>query len=166
MRKQSVQVLSGVLLVTMIAMLALDAVLLVSSPFWLAMLYNMGPIDLSRSADEAVRILIPTGTHVFMQVFVALSGIALGGILYEAIRILRRVQKGDPFCMGVARALNASAWFSLAQMGLFAAKMFNGPTVLTAGCIGIFLIAAMLYFVLAGLFHAAALMREDHDLTI
>jgi hypothetical protein len=166
MRKKSVKLLSGALLVTMIAMLVLDAILLVSSPFWLSMLYNMGSVDLSRNTDEVVRILIPTGTHIFMQVFVALSGIALGGILYESIRILRRVQKGDPFSMGVARALKGSAWFSLAQMGLFAAKMCNGPTVLTAGCIGIFLIATMLYFVLAELFHAAALMREDHDLTI
>jgi hypothetical protein len=164
MRKQSVKVLSFTLLTAMITLLAADGVLLVSSPFWLAMLYDLNP--LSRSVDEAVRILVPTGSRIFMQVFVAASGIALGGILLEAILVLQQVRRGNPFSMGVARALKASAWFSLAQMGLFTAKMFNGPTTLTAGCIGIFLIAAMLYLVLADLFHSAALMREDHDLTI
>lgn len=154
------------LLVTMTAMLVLDAVLLVSSPFWLSILYSSGEVDITRGGEAAISLLMPNGTQIFMQVFVAFSGIALGGILAEAIRILRHVRKGAPFCMGVARALKASAWLSLAQMGLFAAKMFNGPTVLTAGCIGIFLIAAMLYFVLADLFRNAALMREDHELTI
>lgn len=164
MRKQSVKALSLALLISMITLLALDAVLLVSSPFWLTMLYDLDPF--SRSVDEAIRILVPTGSRIFMQVFVAASGLALGGILYEAIRILRQVRLGAPFDMGVARALKASAWLSLGQMGLFAAKMFNGPTALTAGCIGIFLIASMLYFVLADLFRSAALMREDHELTI
>lgn len=165
MKSPATKVLSSMLLVILILAIAADAALLVTSPFWLDTLYHTGYAGYDRGG-EAVRVLMPTGTQFFMQVFVALSGIALGGILIEAVRLLMSVRRGNPFCMGNAKALRQSAWFSLAQMGLFIAKMINGPTVLTLGCAGIFLIAAMLYLVLADLFRAAALLREDNDLTI
>jgi hypothetical protein len=165
MGSKATKVLSSMLLVILILAIAADAALLVTSPFWLNALYHSGYAGFDRSG-ETISILLPTGTQFFIQVFVALSGIALGGILLEAVRLLMNVRKGNPFCMGNAKALRQSAWFCLMQMALFIAKMVNGPTVLTLGCAGIFLIAAMLYFVLADLFRSAALLREDNDLTI
>jgi hypothetical protein len=165
MKSNATKLLSSALMGILIVLIALDAFLLVTSPFWLNALYQTGSAGYSRFG-ETVSVLMPMGTHIFMQVFVALSGLTLGAILLEAIRLLMSVQKGNPFCMSNARSLKRSGWLSLAQMALFAAKMANGPTVLTLGCAGIFLVAAMLYFVLAGVFQAAALLREDHDLTI
>jgi hypothetical protein len=165
MKSDSTKVLSSLLLAILISLIAADAILLCSSPFWLNTLYRAGSVGFERNG-EAFSLLMPTGTQLFMQFFVILSGAALGGILFEAIRLLTSVRRGNPFCMANARALNRSAWLSLIQMALFIAKMVNGPTVLTLGCAGIFLIAAMLYFVLAGVFREAALLREDRDLTI
>lgn len=165
MKNNATKVLSSLLLAILIALIAADAALLVSSPFWLNALYRGDSFGFGR-IWLALDILMPSGSLVFIQFFVALSGVALGGILVEAVRLLMSVRRGDPFCMANARSLNRSAWFSMAQMALFIAKMWDGPTALTLGCAGIFLVAAMLYFVLSGVFREAALLREDRDLTI
>lgn len=166
MQSKTVKVLSSLLMAALIFFIALDAILLFSSPFWLNYLYHHGPVDVSRGGETSVSILMPTGTQTFMLVFVILSGLALGALMVEAVRLLRRANKGDPFRMSTARTLRRSGWFSLVQMALFIAKMVNGPTILTLGCAGIFLMGGMLYFVLADLFQSAALLREDNDLTI
>jgi hypothetical protein len=165
MQNKSTKILSGLLMITLIFILAVDVVMLFTSPIWLNTLYGSGPVDVTRGGEN-ISILMPTGTHTFMLIFVILSGLVLGAILLESIRLLRNIRKENPFSMANAKALRHSAWFSIAQMALFIAKMVNGPTVLTLGCAGIFLLAAMLYFVLADLFRSAALLREDNDLTI
>jgi len=165
MRSNATKILSSILMAALILFIAIDAVLLLSSPFWLKVLYA-GPVDVTRGGETSISIFMPTGTEPFILVFVILSGLVLGAIMLEAIRLLRSAQKGTPFCIKNARSLKHCAWFCLAQMVLFAAKMVNGPTALTLGCAGIFLLASMLFFVLADLFHSAALLREDNDLTI
>lgn len=166
MRSKLAKVLSQTLMVSLIFFLVLDVILLVSSPFWLKAIFYAGPVDVTRGGETSISVSFPSGTYSFMLGFVILSGIVLGAILLESARILRNVNKGHPFSMANARAFQRSAWFSLAQMALFIAKMFNKPSLLTLGCAGIFLLATLLYFVLADLFHSAALLREDNDLTI
>lgn len=166
MRSNAAKILSSLLMVALSIFIAVDAILMLSSPIWLNMLYRSGPVDVTRGGETSISIFMPTGTQTFMLVFVILSGLMLGALMLEAVRLLRSANKGIPFRMGTVKALRRSAWFSLAQMALFIAKMVNGPTLLTLGCAGIFLLGAMLYFVLADLFHSAALLREDNDLTI
>lgn len=166
MRSTATKILSRVLMWALIVIIGIDAILLVSSPYWLKVLYDSGKVDVTRGGEANISILMPSGSYLFMVFFVILSGLALGALLLEAARVLRNTHKGNPFSMKNAGALQRSAWFSLAQMALFIAKMINKPSLLTLGCVGIFLLAAMLYFVLADLFHSAALLREDNDLTI
>jgi hypothetical protein len=166
MRQNSTKLLSSALMVVLLVIVATDFILLVSSPWWLDMLYHTSPVDVSRSGEYSFSIMIPTGSQSFLQVFVALSGLVLGALLLEGIRLLRNIQKGKAFCMSNAKCLFQAAWLCLGQMVLFIAKMVNGPTVLTLGCAGLFLLAAMMLFVVADLFHAAALLKEDNELTI
>lgn len=158
--------LTQVLMVFLILLVLADALLLVTSPFWLQALSAYGPVDVENSNEYTFRLAIPAGTMALTQGFVALSGIVLGGLLVEGIRLLRSVPQGKPFCRANGRSLFRAGCFALAQMALFLAKMIYDPSILTLGCAGVFLIGAMLLFVLAELFHSAALLKEDSDLTI
>lgn len=166
MQSKAAKLMSRLLMTALIVFLAMDAILLLSSPFWLHLLYSTGPVDVTRGGETYIRVNVSVETYAFMQAFVALSGIVLGALLFESIRALRNAHRGNPFTLGTAKAFRHCGWLSLAQMALFLAKMFSKPSLLTLGCAGVFLIATLLYFVLADLFHSAALLREDNDLTI
>jgi hypothetical protein len=166
MRSKSTKFLSSLLLGVLIFLAAADAGLLVTSPFWARALYKTGYLTIFGDGLGTITVQMPFRSELFMMIFVALSGIVLGALLAESIRLILYVRKGNPFCMGTARALLHSAWCCAAQMAIFVAKLIEGPTILTLGCAVIFLLAAMLYFVLADLFRSAALLREDSDLTI
>jgi hypothetical protein len=166
MRSKATKFLSSALLGVLIFTAASDAVLLVTSPYWADWLYKTGYLRIFGGSLGTVTIQMPFHSELFMMIFVALSGIVLGALLVENIRLIVNVRKGNPFCVRNATAFRLSAWCCTAQFGIFIAKMIEGPTILTLGCTLIFLLAAMLYFVLADLFHSAALLREDNDLTI
>lgn len=166
MKGSATRFLSSLLFGVIMCILAADAILLALSPLWVHEMYQSGGLWLNTGVIGAISLPAPFNSESFMLVFVILSGFALGALLLENARLLANVRKGNPFCMQNAKALKLCAWFSLAQMALFTAKLIERPTVLTFGCALIFLLACLLYFVLADLFHSAALLREDNDLTI
>ncbi len=166
LRTSAAKILTQVLMVFLVLLVLLDALLLFTSPWWLHALSQSGPVDVENSAEYMFRLTVPADIMGFTQAFVALSGVALGCLLVEGIRLLRSVPRGMPFCRANTRSLFRAGCFALAQMALFLAKMVYDPSILTLGCVGVFLIGAMLLFVLAELFHSAALLKEDSELTI
>ena len=166
MGSKATKVLSSLLLGALVFVTAMDAALLVTSPLWVDSLYKSGVLRIFGGHWGTYTIAMPFHSELFMVLFVILSGITLGALLVENIRLIRNVQKGNPFCMQNARALRCSGWFCAAQLAIFIAKLIEGPTILTFGCAVIFMLASILYFVLADLFRSAALLREDNDLTI
>ena len=162
--QKTTKALSSILMGFIVLMMALDAMLLVTSPVWLRAMYENNGVLFS-FPDAGFYIHRPQGDERLMLIFVILSGIALGWILLETLRLLRRVHLG-PFTMATARCLRRLAVGSTLQMLLFGYKMAFGPTVITLACAGLFLIGAMLFLVLADLFHAAAQLKEDNELTI
>lgn len=166
MRTSAANLMTRVLLVMLILLVAADAALLLTSPLWLGEFANHDHVDVENSAEYTFQISVPPGSLPFTQGFVALSGVALGALLLEGIRLLRSVPRGMPFCRANARSLLRAGCFALVQMALFLAKMFFDPSLLTLGCALVFLVGGMLLFVLSELFHSAALLKEESDLTI
>jgi hypothetical protein len=166
MSSKITKTLSGLLLGVLFFIAAVDLVLLVASPFWVDSIYKSGFMRIFGGSLGSIEFSNPFHSELFMMLFVILSGIVLGALLFESIRLILNIRKGNPFCMGNATALKRAAWCCGVEFLLFVAKIIEGPTILVLGCTFIFLIAAMLYFVLADLFRSAALLREDNDLTI
>jgi hypothetical protein len=166
MSNKITKALSSLLLGVLYFVAAFDLVLLVASPFWVDSIYKSGFVRILGGSLGTIEISNPFHSEWFMMLFVILSGIVLGALLFESIRLILNIRKGSPFCMGNAKALLHAAWCCVAEFVLFIAKIIEEPTILVLGCTFIFLVAAMLYFVLADLFRNAALLREDNDLTI
>ena len=110
-----------------------------------------------------------------LTVFLVLSGICAAVILVQGIRLLVSVSEGAPFSPGNSVCLQrvAVCCFIIAA-GALGRTVFTfcwkglGPALLsyTALFIPVFTMAGLLCLVMAGLFHRAAQLKAENDLTI
>lgn len=112
---------------------------------------------------------------IAMIAFFWICGCCTAVILWQAKRILDTILAGEPFQMANAVSMNRAAvacWvISAAALVRFVAEtviLWNPVTFFTYNTLFIpcFFMAGLLFRVMAALFHQAAELQEDQDLTI
>ena len=111
---------------------------------------------------------------IAMIAFFWICGCCTAVILWQAKRILDTILAGEPFQMANAVSMNraAACWvISAAALVRFVAEtviLWNPVTFFTYNTLFIpcFFMAGLLFRVMAALFHQAAELQEDQDLTI
>ena len=115
------------------------------------------------------------GSAAFITAFLWLCGICTALILWQAKLVLDTILKGDPFRMTNANALRRAAvccWVisgaALVRLALWlwAERNLAPLFTYTALFVPFFTMTGLLCLVMAGLFHRAAQLKAENDLTI
>ena len=191
MKRTAAQKIADALIALFAVLIACDALLICLSP---ALAYfrfqDPGSMEFSRLLDtfaydmddglgNLLEIILTgawsTPEAFALMVFLVLSGACAAVILVQGIRLLASVSEGAPFSPGNALCLQRAAvcCFVIAA-GALGRTVFTfcwkgpGPALLsyTALFVPFFTMTGLLCLVMAGLFHRAAQLKAENDLTI
>ena len=164
MRKKPVQYTAKLLRILVYIVLGCNVVCLPLVPYFVLMSIFI----------QSLKVLtVPYA--IAMIVFFWVCGCCTAVILWQAKRILDTILVGEPFQMANAVSMNRAAvacWvISAAALVRFVAEtviLWNPVTFFTYNTLFIpcFFMAGLLFRVMAALFHQAAELQEDQDLTI
>jgi len=104
--------------------------------------------------------------YTFMIWFLYICGILTLAVLVFGHLILRTIEKGLPFDFKNPLYFRYVGIFFLLLSAAFFIKLFFYGTILTFFCAGVFLIFALLAFIMSEVFRQASLIWEEHQLTI
>ena len=116
------------------------------------------------------------GPHcIMLTLFLWSCGVCTAVILWQGKRVLDTILKGDPFVMGNAKSLKTAAVCCLSISGAALARLAWGLAYYrsirpllsyNALFVPVFLMAGLLCMVMSALFHQAAELKAENDLTI
>ena len=164
MNSKATRWLSVFLTVVVIFLSVCDIAIVCSSPFWLSTLYksNFAGLRVMLGYNYALTGVI----YPLMLTFFIISGLFCLGILAAAYRILKRILKDSPFCVGNAVSLRNASFCSFGLFLVFMLKMLFSPSILTFVCGGMFLLFGLFVMVISQLVRVATQIKEENDLTI
>ena len=109
---------------------------------------------------------LPKSSFPFYLGFLYISGLSTAWILIEGHRILRRLEKGEPFAAGQAGSFCRVAGAFSMLAAAFAIKIGMYNTLLTMFCCALFLLLILVAVILAEIFRQAYAVKTDNELTI
>ena len=109
---------------------------------------------------------LPKSSYPFYLGFLYVCGFATSWVLAEGHRILRRMEKNEPFAAGQSASFRrVGAAFGLLAAA-FAVKIWAYNTLLTMFCCALFLLLILTAVILAEIFSQAYAVKTDNELTI
>lgn len=109
---------------------------------------------------------LPMASYPFYLGFLYVAGLGTAIILIQGHRILRRIERSEPFTAGQGPSFRimAISFFGLAIT--FLVKIFTYNTLLTMFCSLLFVILGVVSLILADVFHLAWQVKTENELTI
>jgi hypothetical protein len=158
-------------------LLILNILVLLALPLILTQIYQNPEliVQLDRSYEQAGPDLhlesefppdLPADSYPFYLVFLYASGLGTATVLFQGLRILKRIERGEPFCAPQAGSFRwlAIAFFWLALV--FLVKIFAYNTLLTIFCCLLFFFFSLVCLILADVFRQAWLVKSENEMTI
>lgn len=102
----------------------------------------------------------------FLLVFLFMTGIFALLIVHEIRRLLKNLNKRNPFVMSNVHSLNRIAFCSLLIAACYFIKIIFYNSFLTIIVTMVFIITGFFSVILAEVFRQAVLVKEENDLTI
>jgi divalent metal cation (Fe/Co/Zn/Cd) transporter len=149
-----------------VALIFADLITIVTTPYWLKIAYENGYDALEIFFGTIYNTAHPSGNYYFMAAFIMLCGVVIMGILYDAYKILKQIQKSMPFCIQNAKSFQNAGFCAFFLTVAFILKMFFSPSILTLVCVGVFILFGLFMIVLAQLFKLATQIKDENELTI
>ncbi len=109
---------------------------------------------------------LPKSSYAFYLGFLYAAGVATAWILLEGHRILRRMEKSEPFAAGQTGSFHRVGIAFGVLAGAFAIKIVAYNTLLTMFCCALFLLLILVAVILAEIFSQAYAVKADNELTI
>jgi hypothetical protein len=162
------RILLDVLLVANILVLILLPILLnaiYDNPSLLTQLEPQGVSDTLESRGEYPPDL-PASSYPFYLIFLYAAGLGTAWILLEGHRILRRLERGEPFASGQAASFRRVSWAFAWLTAAFTVKVIVHNTLLSMFCAGLFLLLVLIAQILGEVFRQAYLVKTENELTI
>lgn len=109
---------------------------------------------------------LPPESYPFYLGFLYASGIGTAMILIQGHRILRRLERNEPFTVGQAGSFRLMAWAFFWLALAFMVKVFFYNTLLTMFCCLLFFAFGVVCLILADVFRQAWQVKTENELTI
>lgn len=109
---------------------------------------------------------LPPDSYPFYLGFLYAAGIGTAMVLIQGHRILRRLERNEPFTAGQAGSFHLMAWAFFWLALTFLVKVFAYNTLLTMFCCLLFFAFGVVCLILADVFHQAWLVKSENELTI
>lgn len=102
----------------------------------------------------------------FLLLFLFITGIFALLIVHEIRKLLKNLNKRNPFVMNNVHSLNRIAFCSLLIAACYSIKIIFYNSFLTIIVAMVFIITGFFSIILAEVFRQAVLVKEENDLTI
>lgn len=109
---------------------------------------------------------LPESSYPFYLGFLYVSGLSTAWLLFEGHRILRRMERNEPFAAGQSVSFRRVGCSFGVLVGVFAVKIATYNTLLTMFCCALFLILVLTALILSEVFRQAYVVKSENDLTV
>lgn len=104
--------------------------------------------------------------YYFLLVFFYFSGVFALKLVYEIRKILKNINKRNPFIIENVKSLKSMAFSSFIISIAYGVKIIFYPSILTIILAMVFVILGLFLIILSEVFHQAVIVKDENDLTI
>lgn len=104
--------------------------------------------------------------YYFLLIFFYFTGVFALKLVYEIRKILKNINKRNPFIIENVKSLKSMAFSSFIISTAYGVKIIFYPSILTIILAMVFTILGLFLIILSEVFHQAVIVKDENDLTI